>query len=71
MCQADVQLLFQWSAEQIAGKLSIRYEALYLNVYLNKQLAVSCERTCAFRSKRENSMLVVKIDGGRYQKDAR
>jgi len=36
MCQADVLLGLQWSPEQIAGKLPVSHETLYLHVYADK-----------------------------------
>ena len=36
ICQADVLLGLQWSPEQIAGKLPVSHETLYLHVYTGK-----------------------------------
>jgi IS30 family transposase len=36
ICQADVLLGLQWSPEQIAGKLPVSHETLYLHVYTDK-----------------------------------
>jgi IS30 family transposase len=36
MCQADVLLGLQWSPEQIASKLPVSHESLYLHVYADK-----------------------------------
>jgi IS30 family transposase len=36
MCQADEPLGLQWSPEQIAGKLPVSHETLYLHVYADK-----------------------------------
>jgi transposase, IS30 family len=36
MCQADVLLGLQWSPKQVAGKIRVSHEALYLPIYANK-----------------------------------
>jgi len=36
MCYADVLFGLQWSPEQIAGKLPVSHETLYLHLYANK-----------------------------------
>lgn len=61
----------QWSPEQIAGKLPVSHETLYMLVYADKAMTASCGRTCAARSKRENATPVVRIAEGRYPIDAR
>ena len=64
--QASALLRLQWSPEQIAGKLPVSHESLYLHVYADKAQAAPCGRTCVAKSKRESAAPVVETAWDRF-----
>ena len=71
MCQADVLLGLQWSPEQIAGKLPVSHETLYLHLYTDKSNGGKLRKNLRFQKQKRNAMAVARTAEGRYPKDTR